>query len=198
MSDNTRNIVDYAINDQGKELRDALYAEIHDRVTAQFEASKIALAQTLFATEETLDEEEEEEDAGVEGDEDEEGECSSKKKMKKEAYGDEDDFDNEEEYDDEDEEDEDLNEGVLGRFVLRQVTKAVPKEALGYVHNNTAKNSVDKHLGMSHPKAKDILTKHKELSSKSNYNSLSDDKARETFANHIQTLDDDIKSAKSK
>jgi hypothetical protein len=103
MSDNTRNIVDYAINDQGKELRDALYAEIHDRVTAQFESSKIALAKNLFATEETITEDVgEEEDAGVEGDEDEESECSSKKKkMKKESYDEED-----EEYDDEYDEDD--------------------------------------------------------------------------------------------
>ena len=45
---NTRQIVDFSINDQGKEARDALYAEIHDRVMAKFEEMKTGIAQNLI------------------------------------------------------------------------------------------------------------------------------------------------------
>jgi hypothetical protein len=46
---NTRQIVDFTVNDQGKEARDALYAEIHDRVMAKFEEMKSGIAQNLIA-----------------------------------------------------------------------------------------------------------------------------------------------------
>lgn len=49
----TRQIVDYAINDNAKEMRDALYSSIHDRVTAHLDAAKQAVAQNMFAPEET-------------------------------------------------------------------------------------------------------------------------------------------------
>ena len=47
MSNNTRNIIDFAYNDQGSEMRDALYAEIHDRVMSHIEAKKQELAQSI-------------------------------------------------------------------------------------------------------------------------------------------------------
>jgi len=47
----TRNIIDYAYDDDGKALRDALYAEIHDRISAKFEDRKQQLASTLVAQE---------------------------------------------------------------------------------------------------------------------------------------------------
>lgn len=50
MSDySTRNIIDFAYDDDGKAMRDALYAEIHDRVSAKFEVRKQELASTLVA-----------------------------------------------------------------------------------------------------------------------------------------------------
>jgi hypothetical protein len=49
----TRQIIDYAVNDNAKEMRDALYASIHDRVTAHLDAAKQAVAQNMFAPEET-------------------------------------------------------------------------------------------------------------------------------------------------
>ena len=52
MSDySTRNIIDYAYDDDGKALRDALYAEIHDRVSAKFEERKQQIASNLVASE---------------------------------------------------------------------------------------------------------------------------------------------------
>jgi len=52
MSDySTRNIIDFAYDDDGKAFRDALYAEIHDRVAGQFQARKQELAQTFLAPE---------------------------------------------------------------------------------------------------------------------------------------------------
>jgi hypothetical protein len=52
MSDySTRNIIDYAYDDDGKAFRDALYSEIHDRVANQFQYRKQELAQSFLAPE---------------------------------------------------------------------------------------------------------------------------------------------------
>lgn len=48
----TRQIIDYAVNDNAKEMRDALYADIHDRVMNHLDAAKQAVAQNMFAQEE--------------------------------------------------------------------------------------------------------------------------------------------------
>ena len=48
----TRQIIDYAVNDNAKEMRDALYANIHDRVMNHLDAAKQAVAQNMFAPEE--------------------------------------------------------------------------------------------------------------------------------------------------
>lgn len=48
---NTRAIIDYAMDDNGKEVRDALYAEIHDRVMAHIENKKMELAGGMLHTE---------------------------------------------------------------------------------------------------------------------------------------------------
>ena len=45
----TRQIIDYAQEDNGVAFRDALYAGIHDRVSAHIEAKKQENAQTLIA-----------------------------------------------------------------------------------------------------------------------------------------------------
>ena len=100
--DNTRQIIDYAYNDQGTELRSALYAEIHDRVMSHFEAKKMEIARNLI----TQEEKEEDED---EGHEDEaEDKKMMKKMIKKELAKEEIDDEDEWEEEEEEEDDEDL------------------------------------------------------------------------------------------
>jgi len=43
-----RSIIDYAMDDNGTEFRKALYASIHDKVTAHIEAKKQEIAQNLL------------------------------------------------------------------------------------------------------------------------------------------------------
>jgi hypothetical protein len=45
----TRPIIDYAQDDNGVEFRNALYANIHDRVAAHIEAKKQEIAHNLIA-----------------------------------------------------------------------------------------------------------------------------------------------------
>jgi hypothetical protein len=45
----TKNIIDYAMDDNGVEFRNALYASIHDKVTAAIESKKQEVAQSLIA-----------------------------------------------------------------------------------------------------------------------------------------------------
>jgi hypothetical protein len=49
MPDNTRAIVDFAYDENGKEFRDALYSAIHDRVSAHIDLKKQEIARTLIA-----------------------------------------------------------------------------------------------------------------------------------------------------
>ena len=44
----TRQIIDYAADDNGVEFRNALYASIHDKVTAHIDAKKQEVAQSFF------------------------------------------------------------------------------------------------------------------------------------------------------
>ena len=55
MSNNTRNIIDFAYNDQGSEMRDALYAEIQDRVHSHIEMKKQEIAHGLVTQEEDFE-----------------------------------------------------------------------------------------------------------------------------------------------
>ena len=48
----TRQIIDYAYEDNGTAVRDALYSSIHDKVMAHIEAHKQQVAQNLIAQEE--------------------------------------------------------------------------------------------------------------------------------------------------
>lgn len=52
----TRNIIDYAMDDNGVEFRNALYASIHDKVSAHIEAKKQDIARTLISAEEEQEE----------------------------------------------------------------------------------------------------------------------------------------------
>ena len=54
MSDTTRNLIDYAAQDDAVNFRAELYAAIHDRVTAHIEAKKQEIAQGLLNQEEMM------------------------------------------------------------------------------------------------------------------------------------------------
>lgn len=49
MTEATRAIIDYAAEDNGAEMRDALYTAIQDKVMAHIEAKKQEIAQGLIA-----------------------------------------------------------------------------------------------------------------------------------------------------
>lgn len=48
MTDTTKQIIDYAQDDNAVEFRNALYSSIHDKVTAHIEAKKQEIAQNLI------------------------------------------------------------------------------------------------------------------------------------------------------
>lgn len=48
MTDATRTIVDYAEQDNAKDMRDTFYAELQNRVMAHIENKKIEVAQNMF------------------------------------------------------------------------------------------------------------------------------------------------------
>lgn len=52
MTDATRQIIDFAQNDDGVEFRNALYSAIHDKVTAHIDAKKQEIAHTLLSPQE--------------------------------------------------------------------------------------------------------------------------------------------------
>jgi hypothetical protein len=55
MSEVTRNIIDLADEGDAKNMRDALYAAIQDRVMAHIDSHKQSIAKTLIAPEESED-----------------------------------------------------------------------------------------------------------------------------------------------
>jgi hypothetical protein len=55
MSETTRQIVDYADDGDAKNMRDALYSAIQDRVMAHIESHKQQIAKTLIAPKESED-----------------------------------------------------------------------------------------------------------------------------------------------
>lgn len=48
----TRNIIDFAATDNAAEMRNALYADIHDRVTNHLNSYKQEIAKTLISPQE--------------------------------------------------------------------------------------------------------------------------------------------------
>jgi len=62
MPDNTRAIVDFAYDENGKEFRDALYSAIHDRVSAHIDLKKQEIARTLIVQPEQETEAEDQEE----------------------------------------------------------------------------------------------------------------------------------------
>jgi hypothetical protein len=80
----TKQIIDYAMDDNGSEFRNALYASIHDKVTAHIEAKKQEVAENLLGLNGEQSEEQEEE---YELEEDEELEEGIKDKIRAANYG---------------------------------------------------------------------------------------------------------------
>lgn len=65
MSDySTRNIIDYAQDQDGVEFRKELYGAIHDKVAAHLEAAKIAVARRMMNIEEPEEESSDESETG--------------------------------------------------------------------------------------------------------------------------------------
>ena len=62
----TRQIIDFAAEDNAKEMRESLYASIYDRVTSAIEAKRQEVGASMFnlplSTEETVYEEKDEEE----------------------------------------------------------------------------------------------------------------------------------------
>jgi hypothetical protein len=57
--DKTRAIIDYAYEDNAKEMRDALYSAIHDKVMDHIELHKKEIAKSLITQEDETQEPEE-------------------------------------------------------------------------------------------------------------------------------------------
>jgi hypothetical protein len=57
MTGTTKAIIDYAYDDNAKEMRDALYSDIQDRVMAHIDAKKQEIARTLITPAEQASEE---------------------------------------------------------------------------------------------------------------------------------------------
>jgi hypothetical protein len=57
MTDTTKSIIDYAYDDNAKDMRDALYSDIQDRVMAHIDAKKQEIARTLIVRPEVPEEE---------------------------------------------------------------------------------------------------------------------------------------------
>jgi len=55
-----KSIIDYAMDEDGVQFRNALYASIQDKVTAHIEAAKQSLAKNLIVPQEESQEESEE------------------------------------------------------------------------------------------------------------------------------------------
>jgi hypothetical protein len=67
MTEYNRQIIDYAQEDNGVEFRNALYASIHDKLTAHIDAKKQEIAQNLISPEvEDNSEQEEQQDTEAE------------------------------------------------------------------------------------------------------------------------------------
>ena len=62
----TRNIIDYAAADDAVEMRNALYASIHDRVSAHLDSYKQQVAKNLISQEEQEEQQETQEQQGQE------------------------------------------------------------------------------------------------------------------------------------
>lgn len=58
-----KSIIDYAMDEDGVQFRNALYASIQDKVTAHIEAAKQSLAKNLITPQEVSYEESEDEES---------------------------------------------------------------------------------------------------------------------------------------
>ena len=60
MTDTTKQIIDFAQDDNGVEFRNALYSAIHDKVTDHIEAKKQEIAHSLIAPQQEIEQEQQE------------------------------------------------------------------------------------------------------------------------------------------
>jgi len=60
MTDTTRQIIDFAQDDNGVEFRNALYSAIHDKVTDHIEAKKQEIAHSLISPQQEIEQEQQE------------------------------------------------------------------------------------------------------------------------------------------
>ena len=60
MTDTTRQIIDFAQDDNGVEFRNALYSAIHDKVTDHIEAKKQEIAHSLISPQQGIEQEQQE------------------------------------------------------------------------------------------------------------------------------------------
>jgi hypothetical protein len=60
MTDTTRQIIDFAQDDNGVEFRNALYSAIHDRVADHIEAKKQEIAHSLITPQQEIEQEQQE------------------------------------------------------------------------------------------------------------------------------------------
>ena len=60
MTDATRQIIDFAQDDNGVEFRNALYSAIHDKVTDHIEAKKQEIAHSLISPQQEIEQEQQE------------------------------------------------------------------------------------------------------------------------------------------
>jgi hypothetical protein len=60
MTDTTRQIIDFAQDDNGVEFRNALYSAIHDRVADHIEAKKQEIAHSLISPQQEIEQEQQE------------------------------------------------------------------------------------------------------------------------------------------
>ena len=132
----TREIIDFAVNDQGKEMRDALYAEIHDRIMSHIETKKQEIAQNFFAQEAKEHDDEAEDKALVK--KMVKGKCLNKEGVEE---------DDELEFDEEDEdEDEELDEN-LSHYSMEEIEEFMQTEEyaqLDELSKDTLKSYVQK------------------------------------------------------
>ena len=64
MTEQSRAIIDYAYEDNGTEMRNALYSAIQDKVMAHIDAKKQEIAQNLISPQQEVQQETEQETTG--------------------------------------------------------------------------------------------------------------------------------------
>ena len=91
--------------------------------------------------------------------------------------------------------DEEINEGVFGKFVGRQVLRGFSKEKYFETLINFVNKKIDKELDSGNREASKIVKTAKNIFKKSGYSRLSDKEARKTAIDDLETIGKLIKKA---